>query len=215
MSKNDFDCCMRWRIVFRDLENYAQSFLAPLTPLIRKFFFHPFSRLSPFFSTRNFKGKLLRSTRKWNYDYQNIPYKVGLSVRKVGLSVRKYLIFNCAYAWSDLLLPHLLLHWLFSFQARWYVPARQLSIIIKQIRVFVFRFSRPNRSTDHYIWGTIWIPKLCRVLLAIARCNMANCTGTRDQKVYARCILGALGSTYRGKWGISWSIAEPSCRIFC
>ena len=26
-------------------------------------------------------------------------------------------------------------------------------------------------------------------------------TGTRDKKVYNRCILGALGSTHGGKWG--------------
>ena len=44
---------------------------------------------------------------------------------------------------------------------------------------------------------------------------MTNWTGTRDQKVYNRCILGALGSTHWGKWGIIRFLTVPRCRIFC
>ena len=43
---------------------------------------------------------------------------------------------------------------------------------------------------------------------------MTHLTSTRDQKVYNRCILGALGSTHGGKWGIIWFVAVPRCRIF-
>ena len=44
---------------------------------------------------------------------------------------------------------------------------------------------------------------------------MTNSTGTRDKKVYNRCILGALGSTHGGKWGIIRFLAVPRCIIYC
>ena len=43
----------------------------------------------------------------------------------------------------------------------------------------------------------------------------AHTNGTRDKKVFAMCLLGALGTTYRVIWGICRFVETPRCRIFC
>ena len=43
--------------------------------------------------------------------------------------------------------------------------------------------------------------------------DLTHSTGTRDKKVFAMCLLGALGTTYRVIWGISRFVGPPICRI--
>ena len=43
--------------------------------------------------------------------------------------------------------------------------------------------------------------------------DLTHWTGTRDKKVFAMCLLGALGTTYRVIWGISRFVGTPRCRI--
>ena len=44
--------------------------------------------------------------------------------------------------------------------------------------------------------------------------DLTHSTGTRDKKVFAMCLLGALGTTYRVIWGIYRFVWTPRCRIF-
>ena len=44
--------------------------------------------------------------------------------------------------------------------------------------------------------------------------DLTHSTGTRDKKVFAMCLLGDLGTTYRVIWGICRFVETPRCRIF-
>ena len=44
--------------------------------------------------------------------------------------------------------------------------------------------------------------------------DLTHRTSTRDKKVFAMYLLGALGTTYRAIWGIYRFIETPRCRIF-
>ena len=43
--------------------------------------------------------------------------------------------------------------------------------------------------------------------------DLTHSTGTRDKKVFAMCLLGALGTTYRVIWGIYRFVGTLRCRI--
>ena len=45
--------------------------------------------------------------------------------------------------------------------------------------------------------------------------DLTHTTGTRDKKVFAMCLLGDLGTTYRVIWGICRFVGTPRCRMFC
>ena len=44
--------------------------------------------------------------------------------------------------------------------------------------------------------------------------DLTHWTGTRDKKVFAIYLLGAVGTTYRAIWGICRFIETARCRIF-
>ena len=52
------------------------------------------------------------------------------------------------------------------------------------------------------------------MLLAKSHVDLTHSTGTRDKKVFAMCLLGALETTYRVIWGICRFVETPRCRIF-